>query len=981
MRVSTSQPFQIIYSILQHQYLGVLFESFVVQLDERGELSYLHQNISDKNVGEFSTGLDTTDFELVRLIEDMQPDVIYRRFNTRKNSPVEFFLRVYDAEKGDKGVQGAIAGYLDHYKALVLGKLAGRQIYIMSSDGDPAWKKVEYMTEQTKVRFYFMRNEENTHYFPTMLHAGKKLDFQYRDAIVLCDEPAFMLLDDAIYHFADEVDGKKIKPFLDKKFIAIPRNIEDTYFRRFVAPLIASFDVVSKGLEIRQESLAARPVVTISEGAAETSSAITFFNPNGEPKKEVAWEVGELIFALTFQYGAFPFAYDSFARQAHVKLEKSGDDYIFHKVKRSLAFEKQRVSQLSELGLDLRKGKLTWPKAEAFAWLQENAFKLAELGIEVKQHADNSRKYFLGYSSLDLSIEEGNDWFDIRAKVRFGEFEIPFIKLRRYILSNQTEFPLPNGEIALIPAWWFTRYSELFTFVDSDEKKGKLTLKKHHLMLVQDLQRDSLATTVLSRRLEGLRDFREIESYDPPQNFNGELRRYQKAGYDWLRFLNQYRFGGCLADDMGLGKTVQTLALLQAEKEAGVITPSLLVLPTSLLHNWGLEAKRFTPELRLFQYTGTYRYKDTFQFADYDLILTSYGIARLDVDLLKSFRFHYLILDESQAIKNPKSGVTKAVMKLQAAHKLILTGTPLENSTLDLWSQMTFANPGLLGNQTFFKKEYLIPIEKKGDTDKTARLNEHIKPFLLRRHKSQVATDLPEKVESIHYCAMSKTQEARYEEAKSYYRNLILQRLDGPKDGRTNMVVLQGLTQLRQLANHPAMVDGTYEGDSGKFEDVQHKLETALAEGHKILIFSQFVKHLTLFRHYLDQKKTRYAYLDGSTKNRQGQVEDFQNDPTLKIFLISLKAGGVGLNLTAADYVFILDPWWNPAIEAQAIDRAHRIGQDQTVFTYKFITSNSVEEKILDLQQRKRQLASDLISSEEGFLKSLSREDILGLLA
>ncbi len=981
MKVSTTEPFQIIYSILQHQYLGVLFESFVVQLDERGALSFLHQNISDKNVGEFAAGLDATDYALVRLIEDMQPDVIYRKFNTRKMGPIDFFLRVYDAEKGDKGIQGAIAGYLDQYKGQVLSKLAGRQIYIMSNDGDPAWKQVEYTTEQTKVRFYFMRNEENTHYFPTLLHAGKKLDFQYREGIVLCDDPAFLLLDDRIYHFADEVDGKKIRPFLDKKFIAIPRNIEDVYFRRFVAPLIASFDVVSKGLEIRQESLSARPVVTITEGAAETSSAITFFNPNGEARKEVAWEVGELIFALTFRYGDFSFAFDSFARQAHVSLEKNGEDYIFHKVKRSLAFEKQRVNQLNDLGLDLRKSKVVWPKAEAFAWLQENLPKLQELGIEIRQNTENSRKYYLGYSSFDLSIEEGRDWFDIRAKVRFGEFEIPFIKLRRYILSNQTEFPLPNGEIALIPAWWFTRYSELFTFVESGEKNEGLTLKKQHLMLVQDLQRDSLATTVLSRRLENLRDFKEIESYDPPQNFNGTLRRYQKAGYDWLRFLNQYCFGGCLADDMGLGKTVQTLALLQSEKEAGIDTPSLLVLPTSLLYNWVLEAQRFTPDLKIFEYKGAYREKNTAQFAGYDLILTSYGIARLDVDLLKTYRFHYLILDESQAIKNPKSGITKAVMKLQAAHRLILTGTPLENSTMDLWSQMSFANPGLLGNQTFFKKEYLIPIEKKGDADKTARLYEHIKPFMLRRHKSQVATDLPEKVESVQYCALSEEQEARYEEAKSYYRNLILQQLDEPANGRTNMVVLQGLTKLRQLANHPAMVDEGYEGDSGKFEDVLHKLETALAEGHKILVFSQFVKHLTLFRQYLDQKKTRYAYLDGSTQDRQRQVENFQNDLTLKIFLISLKAGGVGLNLTAADYVFILDPWWNPAIEAQAIDRAHRIGQDKTVFTYKFISSNTVEEKILDLQHRKRQLANDLISSEEGFLKSLSREDILGLLA
>jgi len=348
--------------------------------------------------------------------------------------------------------------------------------------------------------------------------------------------------------------------------------------------------------------------------------------------------------------------------------------------------------------------------------------------------------------------------------------------------------------------------------------------------------------------------------------------------------------------------------------------------------------------------------------------------------LLKTFRFNYIILDESQAIKNPTSGVSKAVMKLHAAHRLILTGTPLENSTLDLWAQMTFINPGLLGNQSFFKKEYLLPIEKKNDADKRQRLYDHIKPFILRRHKSQVATDLPEKVESVQYCDMSEDQEAKYEEAKSYYRNLILEQIDNEGYARSQMAVLQGLSKLRQLANHPRMVDEGYEGESGKFEDIIHKLETAISEDHKILVFSQFVKHLTLVRKYLDKKRIRYAYLDGATKDRQREVETFQSDPTLKLFLISLKAGGVGLNLTAADYVFILDPWWNPAVEAQAIDRAHRIGQEQTVFTYKFITKNTVEEKILTLQQAKRQLADELISNEEGFLKSLSREDILGIL-
>ncbi|MCU0326763.1 MAG: DEAD/DEAH box helicase, partial [Spirosomaceae bacterium] len=313
-------------------------------------------------------------------------------------------------------------------------------------------------------------------------------------------------------------------------------------------------------------------------------------------------------------------------------------------------------------------------------------------------------------------------------------------------------------------------------------------------------------------------------------------------------------------------------------------------------------------------------------------------------------------------------------------NRLILTGTPLENSTMDLWTQMTFINPGLLGTQSFFRNEYQIPIEKYQDEKKTKRLFSLIKPFMLRRHKSQVAKELPEKVENIHYADMTEQQEKVYEEAKSYYRNLILEQIENEGIAKSQIMVLQGLTKLRQLANHPLMVDENYKDGSGKADDVFHKIQTVINEGHKVLIFSQFVKYLSIFRAYLDHHEISYCYLDGATTNRQEQVDRFQNDESIKIFLISLKAGGLGLNLTAAEYVFILDPWWNPAIEAQAVDRAHRIGQKNTVFTYKFITRNSVEEKILALQKNKKRLFDELITTEESFVKSLSKEDVLALL-
>ncbi|MFT6880002.1 MAG: SNF2 family DNA or RNA helicase, partial [Arcticibacterium sp.] len=591
----------------------------------------------------------------------------------------------------------------------------------------------------------------------------------------------------------------------------------------------------------------------------------------------------------------------------------------------------------------------------------------------------SEKQYHLGTSSIEVSIEENSDWFDIKTKVQFGSFEIPFLKLRELVLANIREFKLPNGQIAVIPEEWFIRYHELFTLTDIGED-DELILKKHHINLVQNLDEEGLANTVIGRKLQALNNFEEIRTYDIPENFKGTLRPYQKAGFDWINFLRDFNLGGCLADDMGLGKTVMTLAFLQALKNDGVKNPTLLTMPTSLIYNWEKEAERFTPELKILIHTGSARKKTTDHFKDYDLILTSYGVLRLDVKFMENFRFEYVILDESQAIKNPSSNISKSVRLLNCRNRLILTGTPLENSTMDLWSQMTFINPGLLGSQSYFKDKYQLPIEKKHDNVALKKLYAKIKPFMLRRHKSQVATELPEKIESVQYCDMSEAQEKVYEETKAHYRNMILDHIQEKGINKSQFVVLQGLSKLRQMANNPLMLDPEYEGDSGKDSDVIHKLNSIIESGSKVLIFSQFVKHLTIIRKYLYDNDIQHAYLDGSTKKREAEVDKFQNEPEIQVFLISLKAGGVGLNLTAAEYVFLLDPWWNPAIEAQAVDRAHRIGQEKTVFTYKFISRNTVEEKILALQNKKKRLFDDLITTEETFTKSLSQDDIMNLL-
>jgi SNF2 family DNA or RNA helicase len=979
MKVSTSKPFQIVYSIYQHEFLGYLIESFVIQKDKNGKLTLQNQNISSANAHEFQSGLDENDFKIISLIDAIQQAAIIRKFNNTRLKPTDFFYKVYKSDSPDTVLQSKISAYLEQKKGLIFSYMKGKMLFEMGSDGEPAWKKIEVLPDRSTVLFHFIRNEDNTHYFPTIKHKGEKVDFQYCGAYLPSKSPAWLIVDDKLYGFDNDLDGFKLQPFLNKKFIAIPRKIEDAYYEKFVAPLVGSFNVWARGFEIVTENYPLEPLFNFYEFESESDKKSDYI----EYENGVEDDIEEILFELNFKYGPYKFkAHD--IQPVSVIIEKKEEEYTFHRVPRNIQLEKKFMSYLKNMGINLEHGKSILSKLKAFSWMNQNKKTLEDIGFIIQQEKKKNKKYFLGKSSISIEIKENIDWFDIYAIVRFGDYEIPFNELRRIMLLKGNEITLPNGEIAVIPESWLIEYSELFAFIEDGHKKNgshiNHRLKKHHLALVKDLEQGRLAMVSMSKKLENLRNFKEVEEIPVPNKFKGKLRPYQKAGYDWLLFLKNYNFGGCLADDMGLGKTVQTLAMLQEFKEESLQHASLLVMPTSLIYNWELEAKKFTPQLRILAYTGTNRIKDVERFQGYDLVLTSYGIVRLDIDLLRTFYFNYIILDESQAIKNPNSNISKAVRKLKSKNRLILTGTPLENSTMDLWSQMTFLNPGLLGNQTFFKNEFLTPIERKKDENKTRKLNSIIKPFILRRHKSQVARELPEKVENLKYCAMSTMQEERYEEAKSFYRNKILDEIEKNGVNKAHFLLLQGLTKLRQIANHPKMIDEHYKGDSGKLDDVVSMISNAISENHKILIFSQFVKHLSILCEYLSSNRIKYAYLDGSTKDRESQVRLFQENEEIPLFLISLKAGGLGLNLTKADYVFLLDPWWNPAVEQQAIDRAHRIGQENKVFTYKFISKNTVEEKIIALQKHKIKLATELITTEESFFKDLTSEDIISLL-
>lgn len=474
--------------------------------------------------------------------------------------------------------------------------------------------------------------------------------------------------------------------------------------------------------------------------------------------------------------------------------------------------------------------------------------------------------------------------------------------------------------------------------------------------------------------------FKEIKEYPLPENMIGELRDYQRAGYNWLNFLKEFSFGGCLADDMGLGKTVQTLAFLQNELNNKKL-PNLIIAPTSVLFNWQREIEKFTPDIEYLLHYGTKRSRDVRRLRKKALILTTYGHLRRDITFLKDISFHYVVLDESQNIKNPHSDTAQAARNLQSANRLALTGTPVENNTMELWSQFSFLSPGLLGAQGFFKDSFMRPIEKDQNEQVASTLKKIIFPFILRRTKEEVVKELPPKIENVIYSPMSEEQQKIYDKVRDTYRNTIVEEISSKGLGKSAMRVLEGLTKLRQVACHPQLVDKTFEDEAGKFEAFKLMIDEIIAENHKVLVFSQFVKMLTVMREYLDEQAIEYSYLDGSTKDRESAVNKFQDDESIRIFLISLKAGGVGLNLTAADYVIHYDPWWNPAVEMQASDRAHRIGQTKRVFSYKLIAKDSVEEKILQLQQQKKALVQKLITTEGGFYKSLSKDDIVDLFS
>jgi non-specific serine/threonine protein kinase len=620
-------------------------------------------------------------------------------------------------------------------------------------------------------------------------------------------------------------------------------------------------------------------------------------------------------------------------------------------------------------------------RAHPFDFLLHSIPKLTQAGFEIYGE-DNLKlgRINRNTATLRVSITSGIDWFDLKTFVEFGDQQIAFHDVRKALKRGENYIKLADGSVGQIPAEWLDKYKHLWGM--AEETEDGFRVSDFHLPLLDKLLEDdeTLQTpSELIHRRERFRHFERIAPQPLPKHFTGELRPYQKHGFDWLHFLKEYNFGGILADDMGLGKTVQVLAYLQSQQEQAQTkkeAATLLVVPKSLITNWQRESEKFTPTLKFLEYMGNFRNKDIAIFNDYDAILTTYGTMLRDIEILRGYHFHHIILDESQAIKNPLAKSAKAARLLKADHRIVMTGTPVENNTFELWSQFAFLNPGLLGNMDYFKHAFANPIESGNDEKAMAMLKSLVYPFILRRTKEQVAPELPPRTERIVYTDMDTAQKKLYTQTREKYRAELLGLIETDGINDVRFKILEGLLRLRQIAIHPALVDKKYKGQAPKFEILLETLETLQAENHKALIFSQFVETLNLVKKELDKRKIKYMYLDGKTQNRQDKVDEFQHNAAISFFLISLKAGGVGLNLTAADYVIHLDPWWNPAVEMQASDRAHRIGQDKSVFVYKIIARDTVEEKILQLQEKKRALVKNIISNEASFFKSLTKDDV-----
>lgn len=770
--------------------------------------------------------------------------------------------------------------------------------------------------------------------------------------------PFFFLYNNQISLWKNTEAMEMAERFLPNGQYNIPNAEWEKQLHGFILPLTRDYKVEFKSTLVTE----------VKEGEPETRLFLV--------------EKGDyLVFQPTFTYKG----YETKARDRNEVVVPVNDKVMI--VRRNRDAEQKFIQQLQNLHSNFifqsDTGSLALKGTDVLKnnWFFLFVDAMKDMKIEVFGFdALKNFRFNTARPSTKIFISSHTDWFDAKVDILFGDQKVSVSEVKRALANKQQFVQLNDGTLGILPEEWLKKYSLLFRI--GEGKTDQLKLSKYHMSVVDELydSRDEGELVLqLEEKYENLKEGHTIKEIEPPEHLKSILRPYQVAGYQWLNYLSEVSWGGILADDMGLGKTVQALSFIQHFKDNKGKLRALVVCPTTLIYNWENEIKKFTSDLTYHIHHGGARSREKEAIENYDVIITTYGTLRSDIKLLVTIDFDYLVLDESQAIKNPASKVTRAASLLKAKNRLCMSGTPLQNNTFDIYAQMNFLNPGMLGTMEFFRQEFAIPIDKFGEEDRKDHLRKILYPFILRRTKEQVARDLPEKQEMILYCEMEDEQRRIYDAYRNDYRNQILGTIETQGIQKSQLTILQGLMKLRQICDSPAILN-----EEDKFENHSIKLDELAREitenigNHKALVFSQFLGMLALIKDRLKHLDITYEYFDGSTSapDREKAIQSFQNDDKVRVFLISLKAGGVGLNLTAADYVYIVDPWWNPAVEQQAIDRTHRIGQTKNIFAYRMICKDTIEDKIIQLQEKKRALAKELIADDSSFVKSLSREDV-----
>ena len=772
----------------------------------------------------------------------------------------------------------------------------------------------------------------------------------------------YLLLHKEVFYFIPE-GINKVKKYLPEGKLIVPVAAKNQFINKIVLPLATKFPI-DMGDVIKTETI----------------------EPFPEPRVYLS-ELNEKYLIITPKWLYEDYELDNDGEE--VSTLELGDKLL--NITRNPIEENKLVENLRTLHPSFSSQNnehfyLHFDEVMKKNWFLTMYQQLQEMDIPVFGFSNLKKfKYNTNKPVMDFKAGSGVDWFDIRMDVSYGDQVVPLATLRKAIINKQQFVLLSDGTLGMLPDEWIKKFASLMKM--GSVKNDSMQVSKLHWTIIDQLHEqennEETYKEILAKK-ERLKDINNVKKLKLPSNIKATLRDYQKSGFQWMSLLDEMGWGGCLADDMGLGKTLQTLTFLSAMQLKHKGETHLIVCPTSLIYNWQTEIDKFAPHLTYYIHYGTERELNEHDLLNADIVITSYGLLRSDIEQLVQYQFGYIILDESQAIKNHLSQTAKAAQLIKARNRLILSGTPVQNNTFDLYAQFNFINPGLLGNMEFFKTEFSNPIDRDNNKEKTEQLRKLIYPFMLRRTKEQVAKDLPEKTETILWCEMEGKQRTIYNSFRDDYRKNIMEKIEKEGFAKAGIFILSGLTKLRQICDSPAILNETeaYPNVSVKIDELMREIEEN-ASNHKALVFSQFTSMLGLIGTELTKRKVAYYYLDGSTKaaDRLKAVADFQANDAVKIFLISLKAGGVGLNLTAADYVYMVDPWWNPATEQQAIDRTHRIGQQKSVFSYKLICKDSIEEKILKLQQKKKSLSADLISDENGFVKKLTKDDVAYLFS